>query len=65
MAFPVSPGEIDALAEQAEQPGVHHLATTFWREADTPGIAPERADATRLLGLVLGFGHHLPSQTSN
>jgi hypothetical protein len=65
MAFPVSPGEIDALAEQAKQPVAHHISTFFWREADAPSIAQERADAMRLLGLVLGLGHHLPSQASN
>jgi hypothetical protein len=65
MAFPVSPGEIDALAELAMQSDDHHLPTIFWREADAPGMAHERADAMRLLGFVLGFGDYLPSQTSN
>jgi hypothetical protein len=64
MAFPVSPSEIDALAAQAEQPSIHYLPTLFWREADAPGVRQERADAMRLLGLVLGFGHYLASQTS-
>lgn len=65
MAFQVSPGEIDALAEQANQLVDHHLPTIFRREADAPGTAQERADAMRLLGLVLGFADYLPSQTSN
>lgn len=65
MAFPVSASEIDALAEQASQAADHDLPTIFWREAEASGIAQERADAMRLLSLVLGFGDDLPSQTSN
>jgi len=65
MAFSVSPDEIDTLAEQADQPATHHLPTIFLREANVPGISQERADNMRLLGLVLGFGHYLLSQTSS
>ena len=56
MSFPVSPGEIDAFAEQTNKQSVRHLPAIFWREASAPGIAQERADAMRLLGFVLGLG---------
>ncbi len=63
MPFPILPGEIDELAAKASRPISSEISTLFWRAANEEGITPERADALRLFGRVLGldFNFHFLS----
>jgi hypothetical protein len=55
MVLALTAAEIDAIAKKAEKPIGYHFASVFWKEAETQGISPEKADALRLVGVTLGF----------
>jgi hypothetical protein len=53
--FPLTAAEIDAVAAKTEGSADYHLSSPFWKEARTDGLLPEKAEAFRLLGSVLGL----------
>jgi Domain of unknown function (DUF4209) len=58
MTFPLTATEIDAVAQKADKPFDYLLSSAFWREANTQGLPPEKAEAYRLVGMVLGLPFH-------
>jgi hypothetical protein len=55
MTFPLTAAEVDAVAQKAEKPFDYYLSSAFWRDSRAEGLAPEKSEGYRLIGIVLGF----------